>query len=350
MFAQRPTIIMSRTIIGPLESTFTPPPACSILVAKCATCTNAWQGQSCYSINSSDEGAEDQASCWPPATVTTPPAPLAGWGFYSPGLNCPIGYTSACTAISQAQGSSLSVSLITPFAFQYALNAGETAVGCCPTGYSCSDIQQYSWQTCVSIATSATYSAVTCESGTSGGFAFWTIPFTTVSAVTVSEVSLYAPMIQINWKASDRPVKTVTVGSTSAFSTSTSTSATSAAASTSAATAAGSSSGGLATGAKIAIGVVVPLVFLIGLGLALLVLRKMRRDRTASGSGGARYSEVSAEHVHELQGSHPGGVASGAKLNPGPPQELFPHHGPVYELGSPVRPDDPNKPAATTYQ
>ncbi|OCK98065.1 uncharacterized protein K441DRAFT_703601 [Cenococcum geophilum 1.58] len=337
--------IMSRTIIGPLKSTFTPPPACSILVAQCATCTVAWQGQSCYSVDSSDEGAEDQASCWPPATATTPPAPLAGWGFYSPGLNCPVGYTSACTAISQAQGSSSSVSLITPFVFQYSLNAGETAVGCCPTGYSCSNNPQYSWQTCVSIATSATYSAVTCESGTSGGFAFWTIPFTTVSAVTISEVSLYAPMIQINWKASDRPVKTVTVGSTSA-----STSATSAAASTSAAATAGGSSSGLTTGAKIAIGVVVPLVFLIGLGLALLMLRKMRRNRTVSGSGGVHYSGVPAEQAHELQGSHSGGMATGVKLNPGPPQELFQHHGPVYELGSPVRPDSPNKPAATTYQ
>jgi hypothetical protein len=156
-------------------------------------------------------------------------------------------------------------------------------------------------------------------------------------------------MIQINWKASDRPVKTVTVGSTSAFSTSTSTSATSAAASTSAA-ATGSSSSGLTTGAKIAIGVVVALIFLIGLGLALLVLRKIRRNRTVPGSGGVHYSEVSAEQVHELQGSHPGGMAAGVKLNSGPPQELFPHHGPVYELGSPVRPDDPNKPAATTYQ
>lgn len=148
-------------------------------------------------------------------------------------------------------------------------------------------------------------------------------------------------MIQINWKASDRPVKTVTVGSTSA-----STSATSAAASTSAAAA----SSGLTMGAKIAIGVVVPLVFLIGLGLALLVLRKIRRNRTVSGSGGVHYSEVSAEHVHELQGSHPGGMAAGVKLDSGPPQELFPHHGPIYELGSPVRPDSPNKPAATTYQ
>lgn len=159
-------------------------------------------------------------------------------------------------------------------------------------------------------------------------------------------------MIQINWKASDRPVKTVTVESTSAFSTSTSTSATSttsAAASTSTA-AAGSSSSGLATGAKIAIGVVIPLIFLIGLGLALLVLRKMRRDRTVSGSGGVHYSEVSAEQVHELQGAHPGGTASGVKLNPGSPQELFAHHGPVYELGSPVRPDVLNKPAATTYR
>ena len=152
-------------------------------------------------------------------------------------------------------------------------------------------------------------------------------------------------MIQINWKASDRPVKTVTVGSTSA-----STSATSAASSTSAAAAAGSSSSGLTTGTKIAIGVAVPLVFLTGLGLALLVLRNIRRNRTVSGSGGVYYSEVSAEQVHELQGSHPGGMASGVKLNPGPPQELLPHHGPVYELGSPVRPDSPNKPAATTYQ
>jgi len=89
---------------------------------------------------------------------------------------------------------------------------------------------------------------------------------------------------------------------------------------------------------------------LIGLGLALLMLRKMRRDRTVSGSGSARYGEVTAGQAHELQGSHPSAMASGVKLNPGPPQELLAHYGPVYELSSPVRPDDPNKPAATTYQ
>lgn len=76
----------------------------------------------------------------------------------------------------------------------------------------------------------------------------------------------------------------------------------------------------------------------------------MRREKMAPGPSRVQYKEVSAEQVHELHGGHPGGIRSDVKLNANAPQELFAHSGPVYELGSPTRPDDPNKPVATAYQ
>ncbi len=69
---------------------------------------------------------EDDLSCWPPVLtqiVGTPRHPFLGLGFYSPGLACPTGYTTACTAeYGQRAG----------WDIQYPLVADETAIGCCP--------------------------------------------------------------------------------------------------------------------------------------------------------------------------------------------------------------------------
>lgn len=74
-----------------------------------------------------------------------------------------------------------------------------------------------------------------------------------------------------------------------------------------------------------------------------------RRKKLGSpGSDGVHYVEVSADHIHELDG--PQGVAIGVKVNPDDPQELAAHHGPFYELGSPASPNGRNKPATTVYQ
>lgn len=50
--------------------------------------------------------------------------PFRGWGFYSPGLVCPHGYTSACTATAGGDAQ---------WPVQFEMLEGETAVGCCPT-------------------------------------------------------------------------------------------------------------------------------------------------------------------------------------------------------------------------
>ena len=118
----------ARTIIGPLTTTFTPAPACTVVAEECSTCNAAWQAQTCFSSasgSSTNFGVQDGAECWPPGSgsVTTPIPPFLGWGFYSPGLICPAGSTSACSAT--AGGAS-------GWPVQFSMVPGETAVGCCP--------------------------------------------------------------------------------------------------------------------------------------------------------------------------------------------------------------------------
>lgn len=113
----------STTILGPLTTTWTPPPACTIPVAQCSNCTIGYQAQTCYS------GAEkqDEPTCWPPQTsgaVTRAP-PLMGWGLYSPGLVCPSGYATACSYDGRKQTGN--------FNFLFRPQASETAIGCCPS-------------------------------------------------------------------------------------------------------------------------------------------------------------------------------------------------------------------------
>jgi hypothetical protein len=118
----------SRTILGPLTTTFSAPATCTVGQRACSTCNYAWQAQTCYSAGaggSETYGVKDATQCWPPTSsgLPEPTPPLWGWGFYSPGLICPTGYTSACSATA---GSALTW---TP---EWSLAAGETAVGCCP--------------------------------------------------------------------------------------------------------------------------------------------------------------------------------------------------------------------------
>ncbi len=74
----------------------------------------------------------------------------------------------------------------------------------------------------MSVASSATFPVVSCQSGTSGAFNFLTIP-TVVSTASISSFRLYAPLIQINWQASDLPSTTSTVTTTSTSSASSTT-------------------------------------------------------------------------------------------------------------------------------
>jgi len=141
---QRRTIDMSATVLigqaptnlGPLTTTFTPPAACTVAVG-------AGRGGLAGLIGGGDKDvaylgqgcslgkAFDATSCWPQTSkgVKEQKAPLHGWGFYSPGLHCPVGYATACSATGGSGGGS-------GWPVQFKLRDGETAVGCCPRSVS----------------------------------------------------------------------------------------------------------------------------------------------------------------------------------------------------------------------
>jgi hypothetical protein len=123
-----PPINQQRVILGPLTTTWTAPSSCSVAVQECQTCTQAWAAQTCFasSVTSGVKySVEDNTDCWPPRSsfVGTPVPPLAGWGFYSPGLECPYEMTSACSATGGGSSG---------WDVQFGLLTKETAVGCCP--------------------------------------------------------------------------------------------------------------------------------------------------------------------------------------------------------------------------
>ncbi|KAK0715469.1 hypothetical protein B0H67DRAFT_463254, partial [Lasiosphaeris hirsuta] len=257
-----------RTILGPLTTTFTPPAPCSGAVGLCSTCDVAWYGQLC-----GPTGAADATSCWPATSRGAQAArpPIFGWGFYSPGYICPAGFTSACSATAGS---------LADWVPQFIMSAGETAVGCCPTGFACANING---QTCLAVASSVTVGTVTCDSGSSDGFAWATIPN---AALGLESINLFAPMIEIAWKQSDLPESLRSTSTVTSVTNTASQQTTSATASTSSPTGivAGSGGGGgtsasagMSTGAVAGLAVgVTALVFGIAIA-AFYVWRKKRR-------------------------------------------------------------------------
>jgi hypothetical protein len=90
-------------------------------MALCETCTTVWRAQTC----NQNVQAHDYTDCWPPRAsyATSDPGVMMGWGFYSPGLACPAGYTTVAMATAGgAQG----------WRVEYEMNPSETAAACCP--------------------------------------------------------------------------------------------------------------------------------------------------------------------------------------------------------------------------
>lgn len=114
------------TILGSLTTIFTPPPSCTVAVGHSDAGgllgflgdgnNLGFLGQGCRSGRPTDDLA-----CWPSMATSVTAAP--GWGVYSPGIECPAGYATACSAT--AGGS-------TGWPMQFELRSGETAIGCCP--------------------------------------------------------------------------------------------------------------------------------------------------------------------------------------------------------------------------
>lgn len=209
----------------------------------------------------------------------------------------------------------------------------ETAIGCCPTGFQCS--QSFNagiGQTCISIATAGSFAAVQCSSGQSVGFTYLGIPATVTetnsgseSAFVLETFTVSAPLFQLNFQSSDLPA---TMTGSITISTDANTSSTSTPAET------GSPAGeGLSTGAKAGIGagVGVATVALIG-ALLFFLLRRRKRTPTAELAAQSEPTEAPATEApkQELPGQQPRhNVPAELQVNL-VPSELPGNHSPGY--------------------
>ncbi|KAH8887828.1 hypothetical protein GQ53DRAFT_270648 [Thozetella sp. PMI_491] len=298
-----------RTLLGPLTTTWTAPPLCSYAMAVCDTCTSVWYGQTC----NPQVTARDFTDCWPPRSgeqASVDPGVMMGWGFYSPGIACPAGYTTV--AMATFGGSS-------GWPIEYSLTDGETAAACCPSSFGISTIVATNThaQTCVLTATTSSYITVQCNTGIFTSFSTVNIP-ATISGVVISKYIVFAPLYQLNFKASDIP-STQSSGTATASSGPSSGSTTTLPRSTSTVVDdTPSSSSGLSGTAKIGIGVGAAVGAVLLLVIAFLLWRLRRRnsppktDEAAAGiprrrsskkkGSGHPEAELGGSEVKELDG------------------------------------------------
>lgn len=204
-------------------------------------------------------------------------------GFYSPGLVCPDGYLSACTATWDG---------FSDWQVQFPMTAGETAVGCCPRGYNCDN---WNGGTCTLVPTSTVVPIVTCRGNTTGPSAQETIQERETSAF-----KFYAPMIQINWQASDRSSTLELAQSTSGAATSSSTP---------------SSEGPSQLASGAIAGIVVGSVGGIGLLLIAFWLLKRHRRKKATGSGNRFHGSWGAQNNNTGNGKQFSGTINAGTVN-----------------------------------
>ncbi|KAH6693692.1 hypothetical protein F5X68DRAFT_273224 [Plectosphaerella plurivora] len=321
------------TVLGPLTTVWVPPTTCTAILPLCATCDVGFQGQMCESRDDGLGHARDNTGCWPPvlSKVASPNPPFLGWGFYSPGLECPTGYTSACTA----------------------------------DGYQCTN---YYGNTCILVASTTT---IAVETGSCSGNDFTGIelasfpdvitrteslggdssnPPSAVQTVTeLRTMTLLAPMFQINFQSTDLPGYTSTVSTTNTTTESSTTTQSSAETSASTAGASsGSEDSGLTTGAKI--GVIVGSIAggLVSLALVGWGLYKLRQLRSAAAQSSAatapsawgqppqgQYHPMYPQQHSTEYHDHSGWVAAGPiemDRGQGTPAELDRGHGMPAEL------------------
>lgn len=261
----------------------TPPPSsCSTLILASSTIN--------YGATCAFPEEDAPTSAIPFDTACLPwlaSATAASNAFYSPATACPPSWKAIAT---QTSGLAQAV-------------AGETALSCCPNGF------EDGGRGMCKPASTGTFAVVECgeadaeenESRTYAG-ASWP------ARATVS-----VPALQLRFRAEDtRDASSTTTETASGTPSGTSSSG-------------GKSGGGLSTGAKAAIGVVVPLVFIL-LALAIFLLwQRRRRNKAVDQHDEAlaetkAYSDTSAGVAGSTTGTspHPGVVGSTAATSPHP--------------------------------
>ncbi|KAM7205776.1 hypothetical protein V8F20_003009, partial [Naviculisporaceae sp. PSN 640] len=270
-------------VLGPLTTTWYQPSTCTYLLQPRPTLTEFFRGQECFLPPPNQETPiptgipVDITSCWPPVTRNAPQPthPFYGWGIYSPGIVCPAGHVTACTAVygnrrDRSGGWSTA-------GMQFDIEVGETAIGCCPESYTCGEFAGIGTCTMIVPSTATGTERVfvptgRCEGGELVSTGIATFPDVldygvlvdatkvrggaTLAGVTLSstsftrQVTLYAPMFQLYYKEADLALS-------------------------------GGEGGGkgLSTGATagIAIGVVIGVVLLLGVGFCLIMRRRKRK-------------------------------------------------------------------------
>ncbi|KAI5463916.1 hypothetical protein BGZ63DRAFT_353822, partial [Mariannaea sp. PMI_226] len=258
------TMTETRTNLGPLTTRFTYPASCRVAILACTNCDYGWQGQTCSDNSLNTQGVQDNIDCWPErhnSSLSTGVA-LNGFGFYSPGISCPAGYTTACAATG---------TVVEGFNFQFPL----------VKGFRCSRNGDEGAQTCYSIASTGSLEAAQCSAGKTNDYGYVEVP-ATVSAVDSLETSyslratitIYAPLFQLNHRSTDFQSSTMASASVTETASSEGQST-----KTQQASQSSSASKGLSTGAKAGIGAGVGVVALLVLGVAIfLFLRKRRKN------------------------------------------------------------------------
>ncbi|KAK3303655.1 uncharacterized protein B0T15DRAFT_401777 [Chaetomium strumarium] len=112
------TISITRNNIGPLTTIFTPQPDCGI----CFVGPTAQVHNLCDAFSTDCQGSP--RSCLPRSSQ------WSNWAFYSPGLLCPEGWTTATVVSSDMTDSVRALDIIS------LLTSDETAAFCCPTGFT----------------------------------------------------------------------------------------------------------------------------------------------------------------------------------------------------------------------
>ncbi|KAI1378146.1 hypothetical protein F4677DRAFT_414519 [Hypoxylon crocopeplum] len=291
----------SSIILGPLTTTWIPPPACSVVVGACSTCDFGWQAQTCPGSNT----VQDNTGCWPPRTpgVQTPAQPLLAWGVYSPANVCPSGYSTACSYNGAIETGD--------FTFDFRPKTTETVIGCCPTGYTC--YQGGYGQTCSAVLTSTTVPTVTCESGTSAHFQYLTIPFAVAaadSAEIISTFTAYAPLFQLV----DEVSSTFSSGSSPLTSSLSISSSASVSPPAEVLPTGSASAQGLSTGAKAGIGCGVGLGVILFGTMAFFLFRSRRQNNR--GNDGGNDGEIKTDPYPPMP----------SEMSAGLPAELEAHH------------------------
>ncbi|KAK8851613.1 CRA-b-like protein [Apiospora arundinis] len=278
----------TRQILGPLTTPWSQPAGCSVIVRKDSSYTDElWQGQSCQMTGSSSQSnywVHQAQECFPPRTagVTTPANSIFDhWGFYSPGIACPVSWTRACTVTYGEVGGAM------PLAAPMTLQAGETAAGCCPESYTClSDYPK-----CRRVLTTP-FGAIVCDTSAVGEQIPVPSPYLNKdgAGTAVASFTVGMPMVQVVWKETDLPTtKASQPPSNSAIGTDTTAKSTDTAVATTAA-AGGLSEGtlvGLAVGASLG-----AVIVFMSIAFFIFVWRQRRKKATNTNEAARQPSDI----------------------------------------------------------